>query len=148
MGQVTVYLREKDVESLKKLVEFFDEENLLPKNNRSTVTEKILMDYIEMMSKMKIEKGKKVFDRNLIFEYAEQMSKSKNADSELEKKKVALFDSYMDRMLAKRTKSDKAGSEIEHLKKYLAGIRLQDGRTALESYEEWRGRVESKTRKK
>lgn len=145
MGQVTVYLRKKDVENLKKLVAEFDKKNLLPKNNRSTVTEKVLKDYIEMMSEMKIEKGKKVFDRNLIFEYAEQMSKSKKAYSELEKKKVALFDSYMDRLLAKRTKSDKEGSEIEHMRKYLAGIRLQDGRTALESYEDWRGRVESKT---
>lgn len=145
MAQVTVYLREKDVENLKKLVVEFDKKNLLPKNNRSTVTEKILKDYIEMMSEMKIEKGKKVFDRNLIFEYAEQMSKSKKAYSELEKKKVALFDSYMDRLLAKRTKSDKEESEIEHMRKYLAGIRLQDGRTALESYEDWRGRVESKT---
>lgn len=145
MAQVTVYLREKDVENLKKLVAEFDKKNLLPKNNRSTVTEKILKDYIEMMSEMKIEKGKKVFDRNLIFEYAEQMSKSKKAYSELEKKKVALFDSYMDRLLAKRTKSDKEESEIEHMRKYLAGIRLQDGRTALESYEDWRDRVESKT---
>lgn len=147
MAQVTVYLREKDVENLKKLVAEFDKKNLLPKNNRSTVTEKVLKDYIEMMSEMKIEKGKKVFDRNLIFEYAEQMSKSKKAYSELEKKKVALFDNYMDRLLAKRTKSDKEESEIEHMRKYLAGIRLQDGRTALESYEDWRGRVESKTRK-
>ncbi|MEY8663233.1 hypothetical protein AALT52_10290 [Ligilactobacillus faecis] len=146
MAQVTVYLRDKDVENLKKLVAEFDKKNLLPKNNRSTVTEKILMDYIEMMSEMKIEKDKKVFDRNLIFEYAEQVSETKSKDSKLDREKVELFNSYMERMLARRTKSDKEGSEIEHMRKYLAGIRLQDGRTALESYEDWRGRVESKTR--
>nr|CDL67064.1 unnamed protein product [uncultured bacterium] len=30
MAQVTVYLREKDVENLKKLVAEFDKKNLLP----------------------------------------------------------------------------------------------------------------------
>ncbi len=59
MAQITVYLREKDVENLKRLVAEFDKKELLPRSNRSTVTEKILMDYIEMMSETKIEKGKK-----------------------------------------------------------------------------------------
>lgn len=148
MAQVTVYLRDKDVENLKKLVAEFDKKNLLPKNNRSTVTEKILMDYIEMMSEMKIEKGKKVFDRNLIFEYAEQVSGAKSKDSKLDKEKVELFDSYMERLIAKRAKLDRFESEIEHMRKYLAGIRMQDGKTALESYYEWRSRAESKTRRK
>lgn len=93
MAQITVYLREKGVENLKRLVAEFDKKELLPKNSRSTVTEKILMDYIEMMSEMKIEKGKKVFDWNLIFEYAEKHAQSKTDDRELVKEKIALFDS-------------------------------------------------------
>lgn len=137
MAQVTVYLREKDVENLKKLVAEFDKKNLLPKNNRSTVTEKILMDYIEMMSEMKIEKGEKAFDRNLIFEYAEQVSETKTKDDELEKEKVALFDGYMERMLARRAKIDRLEDEIRAMRKYLAGLKMREG-TALESYDAWR----------
>lgn len=73
MAQVTVYLRKKDIEDLKNLVAEFERKNLLPKNNRSTVVEKIFKDYIEMMSEMEVTKS--VFDRNLIFEYADKKVK-------------------------------------------------------------------------
>lgn len=137
MAQVTVYLREKDVENLKKLVAEFDKKNLLPKNNRSTVTEKILMDYIEMMSEMKIEKGEKVFDRNLIFEYAEQASEVKSKDSKLDREKVELFNSYMERMLARKAKIERLEDEVRAMRKYLAGLKMREG-TALEAYDAWR----------
>lgn len=135
MAQVTVYLREKDVEKLKKLVAFFDKEKLLPKNNRSTVTEKILMDYIEMMSLMEIEKGEKVFDRNLIFEYAKQVSETKTKDDELEKEKVALFNSFMERFLARKKRMERLESELQELREFAGAVKYDSGESVLDRYE-------------
>lgn len=134
MAQVTVYLRDKDVENLKKLVAEFDKKNLLPKNNRSTVTEKILMDYIEMMSEMKVKKGKKVFDRNLIFEYAEKYAQVKTDGGKLEKEKVALFDSYMERMLARKTKINRLESELQDLREFVDSVKFKSGDSVLDLY--------------
>lgn len=141
MAQVTVYLRDKDVENLKKLVAEFDKKNLLPKNNRSTVTEKILMDYIEMMSEMKIEKGKKVFDRNLIFEYAKQVSETKTKDDELEKEKVALFNSFMDRFLARKKRMERLESELQELREFADSVKYKSGESILDRYEKQRSKV-------
>lgn len=132
------YLRDRDVENLKKLVAEFDKKNLLPKNNRSTVTEKILMDYIEMMSEMKIEKGKKVFDRNLIFEYAEKYAQVKTGGGKLEKEKVALFDSYMERMLARKTKINRLESELRDLREFVGSVKYKSGESVLDQYEKQR----------
>jgi hypothetical protein len=134
MAQVTVYLRDKDVENLKKLVAEFDKKNLLPKNNRSTVTEKILMDYIEMMSEMKIEKGKKVFDRNLIFEYAKQVSETETKDDELEKEKVALFNSFMDRFLARKNRMERLEKELQELREFADSVKFKSGDSVLDLY--------------
>lgn len=134
MAQVTVYLRDKDVENLKKLVAEFDKKNLLPKNNRSTVTEKILMDYIEMMSEMKIEKGKKVFDRNLIFEYAKQVSETETKDEELEKEKVALFNSFMDRFLARKNRMERLEKELQELREFADSVKFKSGDSVLDLY--------------
>lgn len=141
MAQVTVYLRDKDVENLKKLVAEFDKKNLLPKNNRSTVTEKILMDYIEMMFEMKIEKGKKVFDRNLIFEYAKQVSETKTKDDELEKEKVALFNSFMDRFLARKKRMERLESELQELREFADSVKYKSGESILDRYEKQRSKV-------
>lgn len=141
MAQVTVYLREKDVENLKKLVAEFDKKNLLPKNNRSTVTEKILMDYIEMMSEMKIEKGEKVYDRNLIFEYAKQVSETKTKDDELEKEKVALFNSFMDRFLARKKRMERLESELQELREFADSVKYKSGESILDRYEKQRSKV-------
>ncbi len=140
MAQVTVYLREKDVEKLKKLVAFFDKEKLLPKNNRSTVTEKILMDYIEMMSVMEIEKGEKVFDRNLIFEYAKQVSETKTKDDELEKEKVALFNSFMERFLARKKRMERLESELQELREFADSVKYKSGESILDRYEKQRSK--------
>lgn len=140
MAQVTVYLREKDVENLKKLVAEFDKKNLLPKSNRSTVTEKILMDYIEMMSEMKIEKGEKVFDRNLIFEYAEKYAQVKEDGGKLEKEKVALFDSYMERILARKTKMNRLESELQDLREFADSVKYKSGESILDRYEKQRSK--------
>lgn len=134
MAQVTVYMRDKDVENLKKLVAEFDKKNLLPKNNRSTVTEKILMDYIEMMSEMKIEKGKKVFDRNLIFEYAKQVSETETKDDELEKEKVALFNSFMDRFLARKNRMERLEKELQELREFADSVKFKSGDSVLDLY--------------
>nr|CRY97627.1 hypothetical protein [uncultured prokaryote] len=141
MAQVTVYLRDKDVENLKKLVAEFDKKNLLPKNNRSTVTEKILMDYIEMMSEMKIEKGKKVFDRNLIFEYAKQVSETETKDDELEKEKVALFNSFMDRFLARKNRMERLEKELQELREFADSVKYKSGESILDRYEKQRSKV-------
>lgn len=141
MAQVTVYLRDKDVENLKKLVAEFDKKNLLPKNNRSTVTEKILMDYIEMMSEMKIEKGKKVFDRNLIFEYAKQVSETETKDDELEKEKVALFNSFMDRFLARKNRMERLEKELQELREFADSVKYKSGESILDRYEKQRSEV-------
>lgn len=141
MAQVTVYLRDKDVENLKKLVAEFDKKNLLPKNNRSTVTEKILMDYIEMMSEMKIEKGEKVYDRNLIFEYAKQVSETKTKDDELEKEKVALFNSFMDRFLARKKRMERLESELQELREFADSVKYKSGESILDRYEKQRSKV-------
>lgn len=138
MAQVTVYMRDEDIEKLKKLVAFFDKEKLLPKNNRSTVTEKILMDYIEMMSVIEIEKGKKVFDRNLIFEYAEKVAQAKTGDGELEKEKVALFDSYMERMLARSAKIERLEAELKSLESYVDSVKYKSGESVLDQYKKQR----------
>lgn len=140
MAQVTVYMRDKDVEKLKKLVAFFDKEKLLPKNNRSTVTEKILMDYIEMMSVMEIEKGEKVFDRNLIFEYAEKYAQVKADGGKLEKEKVALFDSYMERILARKTKINRLESELQDLREFADSVKYKSGESILDRYEKQRSK--------
>ncbi|GAA2968794.1 hypothetical protein FC48_GL001852 [Ligilactobacillus murinus DSM 20452 = NBRC 14221] len=134
MAQVTVYLREKDVENLKKLVAEFDKKNLLPKNNRSTVTEKVLKDYIEMMSEMRIEKGEKVFDRNLIFEYAKQVSETKTKDDELEKEKVALLNSFMERFLARKKRMERLESELQELREFAASVKFESGSSVLDLY--------------
>ncbi len=134
MAQVTVYLREKDVENLKKLVAEFDKKNLLPKNNRSTVTEKVLKDYIEMMSEMRIEKGEKVFDRNLIFEYAKQVSETKTKDDELEKEKVALFNSFMERFLARKKRMERLESELQELREFAVSVKFESGSSVLDLY--------------
>ncbi|MDE7022960.1 MAG: hypothetical protein K2O72_01820 [Ligilactobacillus sp.] len=134
MAQVTVYMRDKDIEKLKKLVAFFDKEKLLPKNNRSTVTEKILMDYIEMMSVMEIEKGEKVFDRNLIFEYAKQVSETKTKNDELEKEKVALFNSFMERFLARKKRMERLESELQELREFAASVKFESGSSVLDLY--------------
>lgn len=141
MAQVTVYLRDKDVENLKKLVVEFDKKNLLPKNNRSTVTEKVLMDYIEMMSEMKIEKGEKVYDRNLIFEYAKQVSETKTKDDELEKEKVALFNSFMDRFLARKKRMERLESELQELREFADSVKYKSGESILDRYEKQRSKV-------
>lgn len=141
MAQVTVYLRDKDVENLKKLVAEFDKKNLLPKNNRSTVTEKILMDYIEMMSEMKIEKGKKVLDRNLIFEYAKQVSETETKDDELEKEKVALFNSFMDRFLARKNRMERLEKELQELREFADSVKYKSGESILDRYEKQRSKV-------
>lgn len=141
MAQVTVYLRDKDVENLKKLVAEFDKKNLLPKNNRSTVTEKILMDYIEMMSEMKIEKDKKVFDRNLIFEYAKQVSETETKDDELEKEKVALFNSFMDRFLARKNRMERLEKELQELREFADSVKYKSGESILDRYEKQRSKV-------
>lgn len=134
MAQVTVYLREKDVENLKKLVIEFDKKNLLPKSNRSTVTEKILIDYIGMMSEMKIEKGKKVFDRNLIFEYAKQVSEAKTKDDELEKEKVELFNSFMERFLAREKRIERLEGELQELREFVDSVKFESGDSVLDLY--------------
>lgn len=140
MAQVTVYMRDKDVEKLKKLVAFFDKEKMLPKNNRSTVTEKILMDYIEMMSVMEIEKGEKAFDRNLIFEYAKQVSETKTKDDELEKEKVALFNSFMERFLARKKRMERLESELQELREFADSMKYKSGESILDRYEKQRSK--------
>lgn len=138
MAQVTVYLREKDVEKLRKLVTEFEKKNLLPKSNRSTVTEKILMDYIEMMSEMDIKKGSGLFGGNLIFEYAKQVSEARTKDDELEKQKVALFNSFMDRFLARRKKIDRLEGELQALREFASTVKYESGESILEQYEKQR----------
>jgi len=55
----------------------------------------------------------------LIFEYAEKHAQSKTDESELEKEKLALFDSYMERMLARRVKIDRLETELKSLESYV-----------------------------
>ena len=54
----------------------------------------------------------------MIFEYAEKHAQSKTDESELEEK-LALFDSYMERMLARRVKIDRLETELKSLESYV-----------------------------
>lgn len=49
----------------------------------------------------------------------EKHAQSKTDESELEKEKLALFDSYMERMLARRVKIDRLETELKSLESYV-----------------------------
>lgn len=98
------------------------------------------MDYIEMMSVMEIEKGEKVFDRNLIFEYAKQVSETKTKDDELEKEKVALFNSFMERFLARKKRMERLESELQELREFADSVKYKSGESILDRYEKQRSK--------